>query len=79
MGNARAGRTQHLVKVERPSYLGAAAAFPLRDSQMIWVDRHLGFDWLAIMSSLEHHLPRSRCSTAPMRPSRFSCSQPHSC
>jgi len=37
------------------SYLGAAAAFPLRDSQMIWVDRHLGFDWLAIMFSLDHH------------------------
>jgi hypothetical protein len=36
------------------SYLGAAAAFPLRDTQMIWVDRHLGFDWLAMMISLDH-------------------------
>jgi len=36
------------------SYLGAAAAFPLRDGQMIWVDRHLGLDWLAIMVSLDH-------------------------
>jgi hypothetical protein len=35
------------------SYLGAAAAFPLRDPQMIWVDRHMGFDWLAIMVSLD--------------------------
>ncbi len=35
------------------SYLGAAAALPLRDPQMIWVDRHLGFDWLAIMLSLD--------------------------
>ena len=36
------------------SYLGAAAAFPLRDPQMIWVDRHLGLDWLALMLSLDH-------------------------
>jgi membrane-associated phospholipid phosphatase len=36
------------------SYLGAAAAFPLRDGQMIWVDRHLGFDWLATMLALDH-------------------------
>jgi len=36
------------------SYIGAAAALPLRDPQMIWVDRHLGFDWLAIMLSLDH-------------------------
>jgi hypothetical protein len=36
------------------SYLGAAAALPLRDRQMIWVDHHLGFDWLAIMLSLDH-------------------------
>jgi PAP2 superfamily len=35
------------------SYLGAVAAFPLRDPQMIWVDRHLGFDWLAIMLELD--------------------------
>jgi membrane-associated phospholipid phosphatase len=36
------------------SYVGAAADLPLRDSDMIWVDRHLGFDWLAVMSSLDH-------------------------
>jgi membrane-associated phospholipid phosphatase len=39
------------------SYVGAAADLPLRDSNMIWIDRHLGFDWLAIMSRLDH-LPR---------------------
>jgi membrane-associated phospholipid phosphatase len=36
------------------SYVGAAADLPLRDSDMIWVDRHLGFDWLAVMSNLDH-------------------------
>jgi membrane-associated phospholipid phosphatase len=36
------------------SYVGAAADLPLRDADMIWVDRHLGFDWLAVMSSLDH-------------------------
>ncbi len=36
------------------SYVGAAADLPLRDSDMIWVDRHLGFDWLSVMSSLDH-------------------------
>lgn len=36
------------------SYVGAAADLPLRDGDMIWVDRHLGFDWLAAMSSLDH-------------------------
>ena len=30
---------------------------PLRDSDMIWIDRHLCFDWLAVMSGLDH-LPR---------------------
>jgi PAP2 superfamily protein len=36
------------------SYVGAAADLPLRDGDMIWIDRHLGFDWLAIMSTLDH-------------------------
>jgi hypothetical protein len=36
------------------SYVGAAADLPLRDSDMIWIDRHLGFDWLGVMSSLDH-------------------------
>jgi membrane-associated phospholipid phosphatase len=36
------------------SYVGAAADLPLRDSDMIWIDRHLGIDWLAVMSSLDH-------------------------
>lgn len=36
------------------SYLGAIIALPLRDWQMIWIDRHLGFDWLAIMHGLDH-------------------------
>ena len=36
------------------SYVGAAADLPLRDTDMIWVDRHLGFDWLAVMSALDH-------------------------
>ncbi|HEV2955149.1 MAG TPA: phosphatase PAP2 family protein [Xanthobacteraceae bacterium] len=35
------------------SYLGATAALPLRDGQMIWIDRRLGFDWLTIMLSLD--------------------------
>lgn len=35
------------------SYVGAAADLPLRDADMIWIDRHLGFDWLAVMSSLD--------------------------
>jgi membrane-associated phospholipid phosphatase len=39
------------------SYVGAAADLPLRDNDMIWIDRHLGFDWLAVMSGLDH-LPR---------------------
>jgi membrane-associated phospholipid phosphatase len=36
------------------SYVGAAADLPLRDGDMIWIDRHLGFDWLAVMSVLDH-------------------------
>lgn len=38
------------------SYVGAAADLPLRDADMIWVDRHLGFDWLGVMSSLDRSL-----------------------
>ena len=36
------------------SYVGAAADLPLRDADMIWIDRHLDFDWLAVMSALDH-------------------------
>jgi membrane-associated phospholipid phosphatase len=36
------------------SYVGAAADLPLRDGDMIWIDQHLGFDWLGVMSSLDH-------------------------
>jgi membrane-associated phospholipid phosphatase len=36
------------------SYVGAATDLPLRDNDIIWIDRHLGFDWLAVMSSLDH-------------------------
>ncbi len=39
------------------SYVGAAADLPLRDGDMIWIDRHLGFDWLSVMMSLDHSLP----------------------
>jgi len=39
------------------SYVGAAADLPLRDGDMIWIDRHLGFDWLAVMSNLDHSSP----------------------
>ena len=36
------------------SYVGAAADLPLRDADMIWADRHLGFDWFGVMSNLDH-------------------------
>jgi membrane-associated phospholipid phosphatase len=36
------------------SYVGASADLPLRDADMIWIDRHLGFDWLGVMSNLDH-------------------------
>ncbi|HEY2527601.1 MAG TPA: phosphatase PAP2 family protein [Xanthobacteraceae bacterium] len=36
------------------SYLGASARLPLRDAEMIWIDRHLGFDWLRIMTALDN-------------------------
>ncbi len=35
------------------SYIGASTDLPLRDWQMIWIDRHLGFDWLQIMNGLD--------------------------
>jgi membrane-associated phospholipid phosphatase len=37
------------------SYICAAANLPLRDREMIWIDRHLGFDWLQAMSSLDNY------------------------
>jgi membrane-associated phospholipid phosphatase len=37
------------------SYVGAAADLPLRDPDIIWIDRHLGFDWLQIMIGLDHY------------------------
>jgi membrane-associated phospholipid phosphatase len=36
------------------SYLGAVADLPLRDIDIIWIDRHLGFDWLRVMSTLDY-------------------------
>ncbi len=36
------------------SYLGAMMNLPLRDGEMIWIDRHLGFDWLRAMKDLDH-------------------------
>lgn len=36
------------------SYLGAMTHLPLRDREMIWIDRQIGFDWLAIMTALDH-------------------------
>src|SRR5262249_3143695 len=36
------------------SYLGAAADLPLRDIDIIWIDRHLGFDWLRVMTTLDY-------------------------
>jgi membrane-associated phospholipid phosphatase len=36
------------------SYVGAAADLPLRDAGIIWIDRHLGFDWLQVMTALDH-------------------------
>lgn len=35
------------------SYVGAMADLPLRDQEMMWVDRHLGFDWLHMMQALD--------------------------
>ena len=36
------------------SYVGAATDLPLRDGEIIWIDRHLGFNWLQIMTALDH-------------------------
>ena len=36
------------------SYVGAMSSLPLRDPEIIWADRHLGFDWLKIMARLDH-------------------------
>jgi membrane-associated phospholipid phosphatase len=36
------------------SYLGPVTALPLRDTDMIWLDRRLGFDWLQIMRGFDH-------------------------
>jgi membrane-associated phospholipid phosphatase len=35
------------------SYIGAIAALPLRDAEIIFIDRQLGFDWLRFMNSLD--------------------------
>ncbi len=35
------------------SYVGAMADLPLRDPEMMWIDRHLGFDWLQMMQALD--------------------------
>lgn len=36
------------------SYLGPITALPLRDTDMIWLDRRLGFDWMQIMHQFDH-------------------------
>jgi membrane-associated phospholipid phosphatase len=36
------------------SYVCAALELPLRDREMQWLDRQLGFDWLKIMGGLDH-------------------------
>src|SRR5438876_4004377 len=35
------------------SYIAAMADLPLRDREMVWIERHLGFDWLQIMGGLD--------------------------
>jgi membrane-associated phospholipid phosphatase len=35
------------------SYLGAMTGLPLRDHELIWVERKLGFDWLEMMGGLD--------------------------
>jgi len=39
------------------SYLGPITDLPLRDRELIWLDSHLGFDWLRVMRSLDHRQP----------------------
>jgi membrane-associated phospholipid phosphatase len=36
------------------SYVGEVSGLTLRDQQIIWVDRRLGFDWLGLMHTLDH-------------------------
>lgn len=36
------------------SYLGPITDLPLRDTEMIWLDRRLGFDWMQIMHGFDH-------------------------
>lgn len=36
------------------SYLGPMTDLPLRDTEMIWLDRRLGFDWMQIMRGFDH-------------------------
>jgi PAP2 superfamily len=36
------------------SYLGAMTDLPLRDSEIIWLDKALGFEWLHVMEVLDH-------------------------
>lgn len=36
------------------SYLGPITDLPLRDTEMIWIDRHLGFDWVQVMRGFDH-------------------------
>jgi membrane-associated phospholipid phosphatase len=36
------------------SYAGAAVDLPLRDAEIVWLDRQLGFDWSSVMTSLDH-------------------------
>jgi membrane-associated phospholipid phosphatase len=35
------------------SYLGPMTDWPLRDREMIWIDRHLGLDWLQVMRGFD--------------------------
>ncbi len=60
----RAGRTMRLLEavfivialglsLACLSYVGAMADLPLRDPGMMWIDRHLGFDWLQMMRALD--------------------------
>jgi membrane-associated phospholipid phosphatase len=35
------------------SYIGAMADLPLRDREIIWMDRQLGFDWLQVMREFD--------------------------
>lgn len=39
------------------SYLAPITDLPLRDRELIWIDNHLGFDWLRVMQGLDHRQP----------------------